>query len=178
MTAICGFSVFITESIFSSFVSQNMLMLPSSRPSLSALWRTCEALSSPETYRTFLLEEQPATTCRSNVDFPIPGSPPTSTELALTMPPPRTLSSSDIPLSKRNSVSYGTSESAVEVYCEESLLTAFLSSIFSSVKEFQDPHSGHRPSHLELTYPHWEHKNWVVAFIVKSPYLPKDRILG
>ena len=38
-----------------------------------------------------------------SVDFPIPGAPPTRTREPLTAPPPRTRSSSFIPVSKRSS---------------------------------------------------------------------------
>ncbi len=60
----------------------------------SLIWRKD---SSPE----YIIQTRPVSerflhTCNSNVDFPIPGSPPTN-EGARTIPPPSTLSSSPIP---------------------------------------------------------------------------------
>ena len=48
-------------------------------------------------YKTFFpLLATLLATCISNVDFPIPGSPPTKTKDPLTTPPPKTLSNSFI----------------------------------------------------------------------------------
>src|SRR4030042_1669939 len=95
--------------------------------------------------------------CSNIVDFPMPGSPPTSTTEPVTTPPPRTLSSSRIP---------------VEVLCPYPALIALRScgsdlrncagresregtvSFLSSTRVFHSPQSGHLPSHLGLAYPH------------------------
>jgi len=66
---------------------------------LSALILICSGDSSPEAYRTLPhLLARPASACKSKVDFPMPGSPPMSTTEPETTPPPKTLSSSLIPV--------------------------------------------------------------------------------
>ena len=52
-------------------------------------------------YSTVLSFARQPHICNRSVDLPIPGSPPSSTSEPLTRPPPRTLSSSDIPVSYR-----------------------------------------------------------------------------
>ena len=56
-------------------------------PSLSALIFTCSADSSPETYSTLPSPLILSQSCKIKVDFPIPGSPPTSTSEPFTSPP-------------------------------------------------------------------------------------------
>ena len=66
-------------------------------PSLSALNFICSADSSPETYNTFPSPCILLHNSRINVDFPIPGSPPSNISEPFTIPPPKTLSSSPNP---------------------------------------------------------------------------------
>jgi hypothetical protein len=61
-------------------------------PILSALILICPSLSSPETYK--ILAGIFNATCKSKVDFPIPGCPPIKTKEPLTIPPPSTRLSS------------------------------------------------------------------------------------
>ena len=65
-------------------------------PSRSARKRTCCALSSAVTYREGPFA--PPRSCKSNVLFPIPGSPPSNVTEPGTRPPPSTRSSSSIPV--------------------------------------------------------------------------------
>src|SRR3972149_1362913 len=95
--------------------------------------------------------------CKSIWDVPMPGSPPTRITEPVTTPPPRTLSSSLIP---------------VEVLCSYPAFIELRScgsdlrnctgresregtdSFLSSTRVFHSPQSGHLPSHLVLVYPH------------------------
>lgn len=73
----------------------------------------CRADSSPDTYSTFSpAMAMLAHTCVSSVDFPTPGSPPTSTTDPSTTPPPSTRSSSPIPQGRRCAASSGISSMA------------------------------------------------------------------
>ena len=67
-------------------------------PSLSALSFICSADSSPDTYSTFPSPCILLHSCKINVDFPIPGSPPSRISEPFTIPPPSTLSSSPKPV--------------------------------------------------------------------------------
>ena len=85
-------------------------MPPGSAQMRSARILTWAADSSPQTSRTARPEAATRSrTCRSSVDLPIPGSPPTSTSEPGTMPPPSTRSSSEMPLEKRASADETTS---------------------------------------------------------------------
>src|SRR4051794_8401190 len=78
---------------------------PPRRPRRSARRRTCAADSSPVAYRIRsgpTVAATPAAAWRSNVDLPIPGSPPTRTTEPGTSPPPSTRSSSAIPIGTRS----------------------------------------------------------------------------
>ncbi len=73
-----------------------------SRPRRSARRRTCSIASSPLTYRArWPAAAMRAAACSRMVDLPMPGSPPTSTAEAGTMPPPSTRSSSARPVGMR-----------------------------------------------------------------------------
>ena len=76
------------------FVSPKNRMSSLFIPSLSALSFICSADSSPDTYKTFPSPFILSHICKINVDFPIPGSPPSNTSEPFTNPPPNTLSSS------------------------------------------------------------------------------------
>ena len=70
-------------------------------PNLEPLNTTCSKDSSPVTYNTFLSfcsSENFARACSNNVDFPIPGAPPNKITDPETKPPPKTLSSSLMPV--------------------------------------------------------------------------------
>src|SRR4249919_545730 len=102
----------------------------------------------------------------SNVDLPMPGSPPTSTTAPSTSPPPRTRSNSPIPVDTRACSLCRTSLSAVTV-CTSTLpahpsrraatagFPAGASTI--SLSEFHAPQSAHCPCHLLWSAPHSEH---------------------
>ena len=112
ITTTSGFSLSTVSFIIFRFVSQRKLKFSVISPILFALIFICLRLSSPEIYRTsFLLSEIFLQTCKSSVDFPIPGSPPTNTSEPLTTPPPSTLSSSSNPVCNLSSSSSCISES-------------------------------------------------------------------
>ena len=96
---------------------------------------------------------------RQNVDFPIPGSPPSRTTEPLTNPPPRTLSSSCIVVAVRCDVSSGaerisgTREFARVVKCVVAKLVLEVRCI-SSVIVFQELQESHRPIHRGYCVPH------------------------
>ena len=65
---------------------------------LSARSFNCRFDSSPDTYKILLFLPIYSQIWSRIVDLPIPGSPPKSTRLPFTIPPPRTRSSSDKPV--------------------------------------------------------------------------------
>ena len=88
-----------TPSIIVSQSVHALMYSPSPHtPSLSARSFICLSLSSPEIYSTVLSFARLPHICKSRVDFPMPGSPPSSTREPFTSPPPSTLSSSLIPV--------------------------------------------------------------------------------
>src|SRR5438046_8639674 len=80
-------------------VSPSTWTAPASSLSRTARRRICSGDSSPDTYSvgTPALSSR-AAHCSSRVDFPMPGSPPTSTTDPGTMPPPNTKSNSSRPV--------------------------------------------------------------------------------
>jgi hypothetical protein len=66
-------------------------------PILSARILICSALSSPDMYKIRNPLQRNAI-CNINVDFPMPGSPPTNINEPATNPPPKTLSNSMLPV--------------------------------------------------------------------------------
>ena len=125
-------------------------------PSLSALNLICSADSSPETYKTlpspFILSHS----SRIRVDLPIPGSPPSKINDPLTIPPPRTLSSSPKPVDILDTSCPLYEFNALGSFLSFSFLTPFsvIFSTFCSKKVFQLLHAGHFPIHFALSYPH------------------------
>ena len=112
------------------------------------------------------------TACSSNVDLPMPGSPPTSTTAPGTRPPPSTRSNSPMPVLTRASSLWRTSASAVTAGASglpaqllrrlaaatpAAPLAADAGSTTNSLKVFQAPHSPHCPCHLLWSAPHSEH---------------------
>ena len=89
-----GFVLFIASSIKSISVSPKNSKLSLFTCNLSALIFICSADSSPETYKIVTYVFNLSHICYICVYFPIPGSPPNSTNEPLTKPPPNTLSSS------------------------------------------------------------------------------------
>ena len=83
----------------------------SAPPSRAARSLTCAVDSSPVTSSARRSREIAASAISSKVDFPTPGSPPTSTSDAGTSPPPRTRSSSATPVGIRSASSTSTSTS-------------------------------------------------------------------
>ena len=91
---ICSiFSCIISISVSPKNIISSLLIF-----NLSALIFICSADSSPETYSTLPSPDILLQSCKIKVDFPIPGSPPKSTKEPFTSPPPKTLSSSPIPV--------------------------------------------------------------------------------
>ena len=174
-----GIVFLITSSITSRFVSQSSDSLSENSPILSARSLICLSDSSPDMYNTFFDSARLRHTCKRSVDFPIPGSPPTSTSEPLTIPPPSTLSSSEYPVSVLSSSSSDipdrtdgmTSRCAIPLIfpCTVCFTTG------SSTKVFHCLHSGHCPSHFEDSYPHSLQKKAVfLAFAILTSFLNKQ----
>ncbi len=135
------------------FVSHKSRHLSFSTPMRSALNLSCRALSSPETYRVSISLSL-SMVCRTRVDFPIPGSPPSNTTDAGTSPPPRTrLSSSSIIsircsspalISLRGSgLLFISVKERVSSFCDAASLRTN-----SSTKVDHSPHARHLPIHF------------------------------
>ena len=138
-----------------SFITSSLSECTPSRLQRSFSWET---LSSAETYKTFFSSAKNPATSVSRVDLPIPGSPPSNTIDAGTMPPPSTLSSSALPeriRAKRSSFTSlsgrGRSKRAARSFA------CGRGSAISSTKLFHAPQFGHFPSHLGLRAPHSAH---------------------
>src|SRR6476659_2127567 len=98
-----------------------------------------------------------AADCRSSVDLPMPGSPPSNTSDPGTSPPPSTRSNSLTPDGNRVDTTASTSEYNRAPFPPSAgavppFGTAGIAS--SSTKEFHAPQSGQRPSHLGDCEPH------------------------
>ena len=113
--------------------------------------------------------ERCAAICVNRVDLPIPGSPPSSIREPGTIPPPSTVSNSDIPELMRVYLSYCICERGFalgSVYSAffaaeegESLLTA------SSAMVLNFPQEGHLPSQRGETAPHSAHTKTVFVLL-------------
>ena len=123
----------------------------SARSSRRARSRTWSMLSSPLIYMTRLpARASVAAACSISVLLPMPGSPPTSTTLAGTSPPPSTRSSSAMPVSARGG--------GVALPCNPTKATRLpaparpagpgRASLVSSTMVFHSPHASQRPAHL------------------------------
>src|SRR5262245_48186591 len=154
-----GFDLLIASSTRSASVSvRRNNSDPLATPSRSDRNLICEADSSPLTYST-----SPPFTSEAiwsiRVDFPIPGSPPTSTTEPGTIPPPRTLSNSGMPVEILVSERDSTSEICVPDTVAEllDLRPGPLSATSCSTKEFHVAHPGHWPVHRGEEWPHdWQ----------------------
>src|SRR4030095_13115051 len=95
-------------------------------------------------------------TCSRSVLLPIPGSPPISTSVPATIPPPSTRSNSvtsdGVRTSSCDSISaYVTASTSRSLNpLRDELLRV---SARSSMSEFHSPHSGHLPNHFGLWCP-------------------------
>src|SRR5215510_15296514 len=114
-----------------------------------------------------------AAACRSSVDLPMPGSPPSSTSEPGTTPPPRTRSNSSMPVDRRTPLAVSTSAYSFAAPVLENCAYLFAlavgaavdSAARSSTSEFQAPHSAQRPSHLGDCAPHSWHTKTTLAFM-------------
>ena len=131
-----------------------------SRSARSLIWRSD---SSPDTYRTLAKRQRLSQIWSIRVDFPMPGAPPTSTREPFTAPPPRTRSSSLIPVSNRSSLLASTSRSSRGRFLgtrrpppplEAATAAFFLVSAGCSTTVFQAPQAGHWPCHFGISFPH------------------------
>ena len=111
-----------------------------------------------------------AAACKSNVDLPIPGSPPTKSAEAGTSPPPKARSSSIIPLLVRSggaSVLFmPLSFTADPRFAPIEAFEGPEESPASSEIVFHSPHASHRPDHLLVTAPQIaQEKDFVFAML-------------
>ena len=155
ITSICGCTSLACKSTASRSVAVITSSAPPGLPSLRARIAVCASDSSPDTYKTLMppaLKRIPAS--KSMVDLPMPGSPPRSTRLPGTSPPPSTLSNSLMPvLSRSTSVSItlssvlglGASFGIKKLCCGPETGVSSSSARLSHV-----PHSGQRPIHLAV----------------------------
>ena len=117
--------------------------------------------SSPDTYRTLFSRQRLSQICSISVDLPMPGAPPTSTSEPLTAPPPRTRSSSPMPVGKRISSSASSSVTGrarrrvpPAAGRETAPFPAARAAGGCSTMVFHAPQAGHRPAHLGVSLPH------------------------
>src|SRR5574341_2275166 len=112
----------------------------------------------------------------SSVDFPIPGSPPTSVTDPGTMPPPRTKSNSARPVRQRSLPTVGRLESwtgtAAVSFQPSSRPTFFPRG--SSTSEFHAPQLSQRPPHFGWSAPHSvaDHRRPDVAVLTREAEAP------
>ena len=156
ITAMPGRSASSVVRMSRSAVSAPSATGASVSPSRAARIWTCAAASSPETYIALTpWRAKDAAACRSSVDLPMPGSPPTRIADAGTSPPPSTRSSSSIPEAARGGASATVARSVsamVRPRAPRGLGPA--PSGASSTSEFQAPQASQRPAHLLWTAPH------------------------
>src|SRR6266576_5577289 len=149
--------------IASSRVSPSTWTAPASSASRSARMRICSGDSSPETYSV----DTPACSsrvahCSSSVDFPMPGSPPTSTTDPGTMPPPNTKSNSLRPVGQRaltpvptaDRRTGGRADAADDLPARPPARPDA-----SSTRVFHVPHASQRPAHFGCSAPHSVQRN-------------------
>ena len=180
-----GSVFFASANMFSISVSLYIRQSSPSPPSLVALSFTCRALSSPVTYRV-RSPRQCRGICRDSVDFPMPGSPAMSTRDPFTIPPPRSLSISElcrvVRLSSVESISLrdrGRDEVPTEF--SSCLREAWAPvTTFSSTIVFHSPHAGQRPIHFGLSFPHDEQNQTDFVFraiLISVLQIPKLTII-
>ena len=145
-------------------------------PSRSARSLICPADSSPDAYRTVPATfETAAAVCRTSVDLPIPGSPLRRISAPGTIPPPRTVSSSPMPVVRRVTVSSLISPNGAGFvsFCRTDDAAAAGTAAFSvsSANVFHSPQCGQRPNHRVETLPHSLQTKRVLTFAIVSPYI-------
>ena len=154
---------------------------PAPSPSRSARSFTCSGLSSPLTYSAACPSPcSRATTCSSSVDLPMPGSPPTSTMLPGTMPPPSTKSNSASPVFRRvdsvplTALSFAARVATMPRRCETAgrpTVFAGARSTISSTSVDHSPHDSQRPPHFGYSAPQFVQRYAVfVLALTRSAY--------
>src|SRR6185295_6534280 len=100
-----------------------------------------------------------AAACKSSVDLPTPGSPPTRMADAGTRPPPQTRSNSEIPLARRDGGSASPANSTKASFAPflplgtPSAPGTTERAAVSSTSVFHSPQESHLPIHLRLKPP-------------------------
>src|SRR5882724_9476336 len=155
------------ETISSTDVSAASCTGASARPSRSARSRTCATASSPEIYTArWPARASRLVACVSNVDLPMPGSPPTRSTEPRTNPPPVTRSNSAIPDGRRGaswllpvSVSSANCRPLRRERTDTGIVVAPMS---SSASVFHSPQDSHLPCQRLYAAPQfWQTKERV-----------------
>src|SRR5439155_957510 len=113
--------------------------------------------------------------CSSSVDFPIPGSPPTSTTDPGTMPPPKTKSNSARPVGQRSIASLpmadrrtgGPPVVTVALRPPRPPDRQSARPTTSSTNVFHAPHASHRPAHFGCSAPQSLQRNTECALATR-----------
>ena len=163
-----------SAQINSMFVSVIKKRFSFSTLSLEARILICLFDSSPETYRIFKSLFIYLQICKSSVDFPIPGVPPKSESEPLTIPPPKTLSSSLKPVLNLVSSFMSTLFIAIWVtldwvifgFRRDFFPAGETSETVSSFIVFPWPQEGHIPFHLLELKPHSEQTKTLFDFFI------------
>src|SRR5881396_1431355 len=153
-------------SIASSRVSPSTWTAPASTVNRSARSRIWSGDSSPDTYSVGTpAPSSRAAHCSSRVDFPIPGSPPTSTTDPGTMPPPNTKSNSSSPVFHRSMTPPCTSARRIGGTPVGRYVLAVLPPLppyrptASSTRVFHASQASQRPAHFGCSAPHSVQRN-------------------
>src|SRR3989454_10296962 len=154
-------------SIASSRVSPSPRTAPASTVNRSARSRIWAGDSSPDTYSAGTPAcSSRAAHCSRSVDFPIPGSPPTSTTEPGTMPPPSTKSNSRRPVRHRSNPAAPTADRRIGGWAGRAIRLSADPAIRlcppargSSTSEFHAPHASQRPPHFGCSAPHSVQRN-------------------
>src|SRR5699024_8482926 len=154
-----GLTSFICSEISNRFVSANTYNELEVIPRRSARSFVCLVDSSPDIYKTdWSFSANCDEICNSNVDFPIPGSPPIKISDPGTIPPPSTRLNSSMFVVMRGSFS-----DAIElIFCgllgfrmfPPTDCTDRAGATSSSTKVFHSLQPGHFPIHFSDSYPH------------------------
>src|SRR5882757_3543927 len=140
-------------------------------PIRSARSRTCAADSSPVMYRTGAAAAAWDAAASSSVDLPTPGSPASRTTAPGTRPPPSTRSSSETPVGRARAASTSTSPIGRAGALGAPAATRVIAGLTGAPRSSNEPHawhSGHRPSHLGVSYPQLQRK--VTPFFTPRGY--------
>ena len=152
ITRTSGLYSSIALQIENTSVSEAMAIFCPLIPNLLALSLIWETDSSPLTYATVYFWDKLPQICSRRVDLPAPGSPPISIPAPFTIPPPRTLSSSLIPVRIRFLLSSASISlnwlNSTDLYEVFFAVDAGEVSITSSVIVFHSLQDEHCPCHL------------------------------